>query len=121
MSRIIKGEEVQKGDKIRVVLEFTVANTTFEDDNEIRSQEHDAWIDIPEQAVIELVERPNPPIPTEMGTIIHVFPKRVTSDVVGTWMVQRDGKLVSATNNRYTREQFQRFIEDSECTFEVVA
>lgn len=116
MSGFIAGEDVQRGDKIRVCLEFTVLNTTFEEDREIRSLEHNDWVEIPEGATIELIKRPVPDLPTKTGSVVNVS----VGDESCAWMLHSSGFWNSALGGVKDAEDFKLFLEQNFLTFEVL-
>lgn len=123
MSRIIKRQDIQKGDVIVIHRKLKVA-TDLDNDGDFKVADGN-WVKISEidyddssEWTIELLNRPNPPLPTIVGSVIKVWN---AEGATVNWMLHARNEWVNAVGNRHSASAFQRVIDEGKASFEVIA
>lgn len=119
MARKISKEEIRVGDKIRVTdsREVVVEHVrpTMIEGSDAYALFFDAvkpWV-----RSFELLERPNPPLPTAPGSVV-----RVSNGISSTnWLLHHGEEWTSALGIRKSPSELVRFADDRGLTLEVIA
>lgn len=124
MGRIIDRKDIRKGDKLVIHRTVEVA-TDLDSEGDFKDQEG-YWVLVSEyrpedQYVFEVFSRPNPALPTQPGSVVHVLPMKQDDSEQKNWLLMAGGELISSVGDRMTRQQFTQWIEDEGREFEVIA
>lgn len=124
MGRIIDRGDIKKGDTIVIHREVEVA-TDLDQDGDFKTPDG-RWVEVSQydfsdagEYTIELLKRPNPPLPLKVGSVVNVT--HPGSNTSSRWMLHSSRRWNSDQGGVKNGAEFSSFIVGNGLAFEVIA